>query len=79
MIFFNSLGYNKEPRMILWVIGIWVHDGPQRFMLILQFYAKQYYGLTYHRHNRGEKNTKHTQGGNTDPGGQAVGHITGQY
>lgn len=48
-------------------------------MLILQFYAKKYYGLTYHRHNRGEENTKHTQGDNTDPGGQAVGHITGQY
>lgn len=54
-----------------------VHN--KQIILILQVYAKKRYGLTYHRHNRGEENTKHTQGGNTDPGGQAVGHVTGQY
>lgn len=54
-----------------------VHN--KQIMLILQFYAKKKNGLTYHRHNRGKENTKHTQGGNTDPGGQAVGHVTGQY
>lgn len=54
-----------------------VHN--KQIILILQVYAKKRYGLTYHRHNRGEENTKHTQGGNTDPGSQAVGHVTGQY
>lgn len=66
--------------MILWVIGIWVQYGPQQTDYAdSTVLCKKKNGLTYHRHNRGKENTKHTQGGNTDPGGQAVGHVTGQY
>lgn len=40
-----------------------------RLCWFYSFMHKKKNGLTYHRHNRGKENTKHTQGGNTDPGG----------